>query len=104
MTFPFYDALHKSFLPQLPNGPELPYRDVVLLDLARYAAMKAPLALDRMQADTAELHDVLKAEADRLGAGPNVDPEPALDVLESFALAWARDRAAGRAASLTAGA
>lgn len=104
MTFPFYDNLHRSLLPSIPSGPELPFRDVRLLDLARYAAMKAPFDLHFIQGDTAELHDALKAEADRLGAAPDSDPEPSLDALEPFALAWARDRAAERAAHLGAGA
>lgn len=76
--------------PAAPSGPAMSYRDALLLDLARHAAMRAPFDLDRVERDTAALHEALMAEADRLGAAPGSDPEPALDVLERFALAWVR--------------
>lgn len=89
MFFGSPSSPHSGF-PQIAPKLAWPARDVVLIDLARHALMRASLFVGEHEA---ELHEALKAEADRLGAEPDA-PEPALDALEPFALAWARERAA----------
>ena len=91
----------RSGFPQITPKPAWPVRDVVLIDLARHALMRASLFVGEHEA---ELHEALKTEADRLGAAPDAYPEPARDVLEPFALDWARTRAAERAATPASGA